>query len=368
MLLNFDRNFIPYYVSILDRNFSAGLSSHSSPAFQREARGVQGVVEKVMKGSQLSRYFNSTTVFAFGEGSVVVHFWVLMSIPGSHAGRVTLQKVASSLQGGLRGLGRPEGEETASVGGYLLHLATLTVSDCYRYQRVASSSPVALCGPDTRRSSCMWHLQADAGSQLELHMEWLLPECRDRLVVYDSITPSDDHLITSVYGCSRHEHVVRVLSSGEWMTVVWKQGLYNYKDPFSLSAQAWDHPDCNATIQLEAVSGVQGTLRTPFFPSFYPPNTNCTWSFTVGLNRRQGAGPHPRLHQRPLTVLPVAVGPLPAPGAAPGAVHPGRRGPVAARLRPCGHPGVAVYDGGWSEWFTRAAPEHVISEGSGKHL
>lgn len=23
------------------------------------------------------------------------------------------------------------------------------------------------------------------------------------------------------------------------MTVVWKQGLYNYKDPFSLSAQVW---------------------------------------------------------------------------------------------------------------------------------
>lgn len=30
-----------------------------------------------------------------------------------------------------------------------------------------------------------------------------------------------------------------MLSSGKWMTVVWKQGLYNYKDPFSLSAQAW---------------------------------------------------------------------------------------------------------------------------------
>lgn len=25
------------------------------------------------------------------------------------------------------------------------------------------------------------------------------------------------------------------------MTVVWKQGLYSYKDPFSLSAQARDH-------------------------------------------------------------------------------------------------------------------------------
>lgn len=53
------------------------------------------------------------------------------------------------------------------------------------------------------------------------------------LSIYLSLWP------LSVYGCSRHERVVRVLSSGEWMTVVWKQGLYNYKDPFSLSAQAW---------------------------------------------------------------------------------------------------------------------------------
>lgn len=37
---------------------------------------------------------------------------------------------------------------------------------------------------------------------------------------------------------------------------------------------------------------------------------------------------------------------------------------LAAHL--CGHPGVSLYDGAWAEWFTRAAPEHVISEGKGK--
>ncbi|XP_036409174.1 3-mercaptopyruvate sulfurtransferase-like [Megalops cyprinoides] len=39
---------------------------------------------------------------------------------------------------------------------------------------------------------------------------------------------------------------------------------------------------------------------------------------------------------------------------------------LAAHL--CGHPGVPVYDGAWSEWYTRAAPEHVVSEGRGKHV
>ncbi|XP_028829106.1 3-mercaptopyruvate sulfurtransferase-like [Denticeps clupeoides] len=38
---------------------------------------------------------------------------------------------------------------------------------------------------------------------------------------------------------------------------------------------------------------------------------------------------------------------------------------LAAHL--CGHPGVSVYDGAWSEWYTKATPENVISEGLGKH-
>ncbi|XP_020499536.1 transmembrane protease serine 6 isoform X1 [Labrus bergylta] len=283
------------HLSILNRNFSADLSLHNSPAFRKEARAVQKVVEKIMKASTLSRYFNYTSVFAFGDGSVVAHFWIIMSVPSSHVERITLGMVTNSLETGLRWYRESEEEDTARCDGYLLHLPSLSVSetdsrvidllkasfDCYRYHKVVSSSPVALRGPDTQRSSCLWHLQTAPGFQLELHMEWLLPECRDRLVVYNSLTPTDTHLITSVYGCSRHERVVGVLSSGEWLTVVWKQGLYNYKDPFSLSAQAWDHQDCNSTIELKSVSGVQGTLRTPFFPSYYPPDTNCTWSFIM---------------------------------------------------------------------------------------
>ncbi|XP_056136135.1 transmembrane protease serine 6 [Lampris incognitus] len=283
-------------LSILNRNFSAGLSSHTSSAFRTEAEQVQDMVERIVRSSGLSRYLNSTTVFAFGEGSVVAHFWIVLSIPGSHVWGVTLERVTRSLSEGL-GAYRTgeEGEDTASYGGYLLHLPSLSVTEtnprviellkgsfeCYRYEKVVSSSPVVLRGPDTQRSSCLWHLHTSPGSQLELQMEWLLPECRDRLVVYDSLIPSDTHLITSVYGCSRHERVVWVVSSGEWMTVVWKQGLYNYKDPFSLSAQARDSQECGFSIKLEAVTGVQGSLRTPFYPSYYPPNTNCTWSFTV---------------------------------------------------------------------------------------
>ncbi|KAM9391427.1 3-mercaptopyruvate sulfurtransferase-like [Pholidichthys leucotaenia] len=39
---------------------------------------------------------------------------------------------------------------------------------------------------------------------------------------------------------------------------------------------------------------------------------------------------------------------------------------LAAHL--LGHPGVCVYDGSWGEWFHRASPEHIISEGEGKKV
>lgn len=41
-----------------------------------------------------------------------------------------------------------------------------------------------------------------------------------------------------LYGCSRQEPVVEVLSSGPVMSIVWKKGMYSYYDPFILSAQA----------------------------------------------------------------------------------------------------------------------------------
>ncbi|XP_035254036.1 3-mercaptopyruvate sulfurtransferase-like isoform X2 [Anguilla anguilla] len=41
---------------------------------------------------------------------------------------------------------------------------------------------------------------------------------------------------------------------------------------------------------------------------------------------------------------------------------------VALAAHLCGHPGVSVYDGAWSEWYTRAVPENVISDGRGKHV
>lgn len=50
--------------------------------------------------------------------------------------------------------------------------------------------------------------------------------------------PSFDLFPLRIYGCSRQEPIVEVLSSGPVMSVVWKKAMYSYYDPFILSAQA----------------------------------------------------------------------------------------------------------------------------------
>lgn len=62
------------------------------------------------------------------EGSVVAHFFLVMSVPSSHVGRVTLEKVTTSLEDGLQGHRGSEREELVSFDGYLLHFPSMSVS------------------------------------------------------------------------------------------------------------------------------------------------------------------------------------------------------------------------------------------------
>ncbi|KAJ8263894.1 hypothetical protein GJAV_G00142810 [Gymnothorax javanicus] len=279
-------------ITILNRNYSSQLASGSSLEFKAEARAVEDMVKELLTSSDLSRYYNSTAVFAFGDGSLIVYLWFILSVPESHDNMVTVDFVGRRLTSHLKALSE---EDIASFQGYDIHLPTVFISEidakvierlkasfgCHRYYEVTSGSAVALKGPNTQRQSCMWLLKGPQGSQLVLRLEWLLPYCRDRLAVYDSVTPTDSRLITSLYGCSMHERVVSLVSSGQWMIAVWKQGRYSFRDPFALSVQARPPRDCSFTFNLRPVAGVQGSFRTPFYPSYYPPDTNCSWEFNV---------------------------------------------------------------------------------------
>lgn len=61
------------------------------------------------------------------EGSVAAHLWLVMSVPSSHVGTVTVEKVSMILQ---KGLGRYSGSnnQMASLPGYIFNLPSLSVT------------------------------------------------------------------------------------------------------------------------------------------------------------------------------------------------------------------------------------------------
>lgn len=62
------------------------------------------------------------------EGSVMAHFWLILSLPESHAGKVTVQKVSESLLGTMQRFQETGVEDTVSFEGYQFLLSSFSIT------------------------------------------------------------------------------------------------------------------------------------------------------------------------------------------------------------------------------------------------
>ncbi|NWS98955.1 TMPS6 protease, partial [Mionectes macconnelli] len=281
-------------LQVLNRRYSPDLGQVESRAFWLESAKLQNMLKELIHATELGRYYNSSTVYAFGEGALTFFFWFTLQIPESQQKETTAERVNTVLHQELSTSFNSSGslsyQTEYRVNPDSLVLLESSVKDiavlkstlgCYRYSYVQEDDVLRLEGPDYLASSCLWHLRGPKGYMIKLHLEWTLPDCRDRLAMYDAAGPLEKHLITSIYGCSRQEPIVEILSSGPVMSIVWKKAMYSYFDPFILSAQAVPLKACEVNITLQEGLELQGKIGTPHYPSYYSPNTQCTWHMMV---------------------------------------------------------------------------------------
>ncbi|XP_068798893.1 transmembrane protease serine 6 isoform X1 [Struthio camelus] len=281
-------------LQVLNRQYSPDLGRSESRAFWTESAKLQKMLKELIHATALGRYYNSSTVYAFGEGALTFFFWFALQIPENQQKEMTAERVNATLHQELITCFNSSGSQSYQaeykVNPDSLVLLESSVKDiivlkstlgCYRYSYIQEDDVLRLEGPDYLASSCLWHLHVLKGYMIKLRLEWTLPECRDRLAMYDAAGPLENHLITSIYGCSRQEPIMEVLSSGSVMSIVWKKAMYSYDDPFILSAQAVPLKACKVNITLREGLELQGKIGTPHYPSYYSPNTQCTWHLTV---------------------------------------------------------------------------------------
>ncbi|XP_006156590.1 transmembrane protease serine 6 [Tupaia chinensis] len=280
---------------VLNRHFSQDLARRESSAFRSETAKAQKMLQELIASTSLGTYYNSSSIYAFGEGSLTCFFWFILQIPehrrpvlSPEVVRALLVEELLSTANGSAAPAPYRAEYEVDPEGLVIleasvkDLAALNSTlGCYRYSYVEQGQVQRLRGPDQLSSSCLWHLQGPEDSMLKLRLDWLLAECRDRLAMYDVPGPLERRLLTSANGCSRQEPVVEVLASGAVMAVVWKKGLHSYYDPFQLSVQPVAFQACELNLTLEGRLDPQGVLSTPYFPSYYSPSTHCSWHLTV---------------------------------------------------------------------------------------
>ncbi|KAK7929171.1 hypothetical protein WMY93_005566 [Mugilogobius chulae] len=264
-------------VLILNSAFSSELSSRSSQAFRSRAALFQTTVRGAVNSSTLAPYFNRTCVLAFGRGSLLVLFSLLLSVPSSHVSRVSVDAVTQSLQEGFT----LYMSQSQVPDWPLLHLPSLQVSDCDTYTEVDSGASTALPGLQPHCLSCRWRLWGPSGSLLQLHIQGPRGSCQGPLLVYDTLLPSDELLITRVTVCRLQQQEALILSSGQAMTLVWDRGEEGEEQLFTVSVRAVSGQGCSSTVQLGPGHGLQGTLQTPSTRDTTPPTPAATGLFSA---------------------------------------------------------------------------------------
>nr|XP_060515452.1 transmembrane protease serine 6 [Panthera onca] len=201
---------------VLNRHFSQDLARRESSAFRSETAKAQRMLKELIASTRLGPYYNSSSVYSFGEGPLTCFFWFILQIPEHRRPMLSPEVVrallAEEIQSTANGSAPapyradyevdPEGLVIleASVKDIVALNATL---GCYRYSYVGQGQVQRLKGPDHLVSSCLWHLQGPKDLMLKLRLEWTLAECRDRLAMYDVAGPLERRLITS--GCEEPE-------------------------------------------------------------------------------------------------------------------------------------------------------------------
>ncbi|XP_078064763.1 suppressor of tumorigenicity 14 protein homolog, partial [Mustelus asterias] len=127
---------------------------------------------------------------------------------------------------------------------------------------------------------CQWVLRA--APQHVIFLEFLDfntdDDCgNDFVMVHDSLSPAEDDVITKKCGKRPSSKHLSVISSGSVMLVTLLSDENNRFKGFSANfSQRPKLQECKGTL-----TQLSGNFSSPYYPTFYPPNIDCTWTIQV---------------------------------------------------------------------------------------
>ncbi|XP_062894718.1 suppressor of tumorigenicity 14 protein homolog isoform X4 [Mobula hypostoma] len=282
------------YLTIANKQFTEELEDSESAAFKKLAATVEKTLQNTyMEMDSVAPYYVRSTVTAFSEGSVIAYYWLECRVPPENA---------DELDKAIRATSQSISGRSYSGVSKSLRIAELVVDradpqkvkppkdkscffDLHAFPEEVSTftSPGFPNSPYPANSWCQWVIRADPNHILELKFVTFDLEniCHnDFVVVYDSLSPIEKREITERCGVYPPTNALKLISSRNVMLVtLMTDDDENYPGFKAEFRQLPKRGECNEILEGS------GNISSPYYPAYYPPRADCTWTLRVPSNK-----------------------------------------------------------------------------------
>ncbi|KAK2488908.1 LOW QUALITY PROTEIN: hypothetical protein MC885_007854 [Smutsia gigantea] len=276
-----------------------------SREFLTVARTVQQVVNLVYTTSAFSKFYKQSVVADVSnssKGGLLIHLWVVFIMPRAKGHIVCEDCVAAILKdsiqtsiinrtavGSLQGLAvdmdsvvlnaglrSDYSSTTGSDKGCSRHLYADHLSHRYSLEISATSG----------RLMCHFKLVALVGHLIRLSIESVQIEAdncvTDSLAIYDSLLPIRSTVLYRI--CEPTRTLLSFVSTNNLMLVTFKGPQIRRLSGIRAYFEVIPEQKCENSALVKEITGFEGKISSPYYPSYYPPKCKCTWKFQTPLS------------------------------------------------------------------------------------
>ncbi|XP_067434480.1 suppressor of tumorigenicity 14 protein homolog isoform X1 [Thunnus thynnus] len=304
-------------VEFSNLNFSSELTDSTSLQFRLQAQALNHYFSELYESSPWSSYYLRSGVTAFSEGAegLNVFYWSKFSAPDNVAMAIrssSPDRLQRRLPGSNKVLrdSRNEQRYYMEQDDGMLHLLGLDPDDSEEksdkiknpnsiqsgkwqlgfqamsfdlYAKYGNNRTLSLVSP--KKPYYQWRLRVPSGHVvrlviLTLHGATPGSCTAHKLSAYDFLLPLQNKIIARWCGLpiSGSSPVMKLTSSGNVMLVTFSFSRQRDGAIFKAYFQAIPKAGCGGSI-----SSWNGSLSSPYYPSYYPPNIDCTWTLRAPL-------------------------------------------------------------------------------------
>ncbi|ELW59996.1 Transmembrane protease serine 7 [Tupaia chinensis] len=253
-----------------------------SREFLSVTRTVQQVVNLVYTTSAFSKFYKQSVVAdvsSNNKGGLLVHFWIVFVMPHAKGHIFCEDCVAAILKDSIQ-TSIVNRTSVGSLQGLAVDMDSVVLNDhlSLRYPLEISAT--------SGRLVCHLKLVAIVGYLIRLSIESVQIEAdncvTDSLTIYDSLLPIRSTILYRV--CEPTRTFMSFVSTNNLMLVTFKSPHIRRLSGIRAYFEVIPEQKCENTVLVKEITGFEGKISSPYYPSYYPPKCKCTWKFQTPLS------------------------------------------------------------------------------------